>query len=84
MPSLTSGTTPTIALTANQKNGLTDLTNNVLPYTAISLEDIAPVPASGQPQSFEVHYEQYRQDIQPTKQALQNYANDIASIPNLA
>jgi hypothetical protein len=84
LPSLTSGTTPTITLTANQKNGLTDLTNNVIPYTSITLEDIAPVPSNGQAQSFEVHYEQYRQDIQPTKQALQNYADDLASIPNLA
>jgi len=82
IPTLTSGTTPLLTLDANEKNAVADLTA-LLQYIPTTLEEIAPKPVSGQPQVYDMHYKQYRADIQTTKSAMQSYASDVATIPNL-
>jgi hypothetical protein len=84
LPSLTSGTNPLIALDDNQKNAVKDIVNNILPYIPTTIENAAPVPTNGQPQTYDVHYQSYMQDMQASKTAFQNYMNDIQTIPNLS
>lgn len=71
-------------LDANQKNGVTDIQNNVIPSIPVNLENIAPVPASGATQTFDQHYAHYKMVQQASKQAYQNYVHDQQTLPGLA
>lgn len=84
LPALTSGSTPLATLDANQKNALADITNVILPSIKTTLENAAPVPASGSAQAYDIHYASVRQDYPTVAQALEGYASDLATIPNLA
>lgn len=83
-PALTSGTTPLLTLDANENNAYKDIMSSVLPNIISTLENIAPVPASGATQTYEVHYANVRTDYPSVAQALTGYATDVATIPNLA
>lgn len=83
LPALTSGATPVITLTTNEKNALSDMATNILGKIPVTIENSAPVPASGQPQSYDRHYQSFRDHWTDAEIAFQNYATDLANIPNL-
>lgn len=83
LPALTTGATPAITLTADEQNALTDITANVIPKIPTTLAVVAQVPASGQPQTYDRHYQSFKDDWPIVEQAFQNYAADLATIPNL-
>ena len=83
LPALTAGATPAITLSADEQNALTDIAANVIPKIPTTLAVVAQVPASGQPQSYDRHYQSFKDDWSIVEQAFQNYAADLATIPNL-
>lgn len=83
IPALTGGTTPLLALTADEQNTVTDMGSAVLPYIKTTLSNAAPVPANGAVQTFDIHYAAVREDYPTVAQALEGYATDVATIPGL-
>jgi hypothetical protein len=72
-----------ITLTDNQTNFLADAQAAVTAKLLVTMETAAPKPTNGQPQSFDPRYAHYRAIKAAVQQAMLNYANDIATIPNL-
>lgn len=83
LPALTSGTTPLITLSANEKNALSDIAAFAIGKIPVTMETSAQVPAAGQPQTYDRHYQSFRDHWAAVQTAFQNYATDLANIPNL-
>lgn len=69
-----------IVLTADEQNGVNDLLHNVIPNIPVDLAHIAPVPASGQTQAFDSHYNSFRSHWSTSGTARQNYMQDVSAI----
>lgn len=83
LPALTSGTNPAITLSANENNTLNDIAAAIIGKIPVTMEDSAPLPSSGQPQTYDRHYESFRNHWADAATAFQDYALDLEEIPNL-
>ncbi|KLU64006.1 hypothetical protein DEAC_c40000 [Desulfosporosinus acididurans] len=83
LPALTGGTNPLITLSDNEKNTLSDISSAILGKIPVTMEISAPLPASGQTQTYDRHYESFRDHWAEVESAFQNYATDLENIPNL-
>lgn len=84
VPALTVSSTPLLTLDSNESNAYKDIITNILPYIPVTLENAAPPPASGQQQTYDIHYESMRTDWSTVEKIFQNYSADLNNIPNLS
>ncbi|MFB5192805.1 hypothetical protein [Alicyclobacillus fastidiosus] len=83
LPALSSGTTPTVALDADETNALTDIQTNLLTKVPTTLKTAAPAPAQGATQTYDLHYASLSRHWSDMESAFNDYAADLAEIPNL-
>lgn len=83
LPVLTSGATPLVALTADEQNALSDIASAITGKIPVTMANSAPKPTTGSPQTYDRHYESFRNHWTDVQNAFQNYATDLANIPNL-
>jgi hypothetical protein len=83
IPALTSGTSPLLTLSANAANAVNDIKSNILPNIPTTLENAAPKPATGSPQTYDLHYASFERHWSALQTAFDAYAADLQTIPNL-